>query len=306
MDRFGIVVHGGAGDLWPDDELDSARDGAAAAATAGYAVLEQGGSALDAVEAAVIVLENDPNFNAGTGSTLNRDGHVECDASVMESTGRGGAVAAVSTVKNPIRVARKVMEHTPHLLLAGPGAEAFARAQGFPEIANAALVTNRTRGRWKAAQQAPAPAESGGGTVGAVARDAQGRLAAATSTGGTFLKLPGRVGDTPLLGAGTWAQADGGAVSCTGKGEAIILSGLSRWAAEQIALGKDPAQVCREAIDRLEKAGGTGGLIVVSPSGQPALWYDTQRMPFAVRTSTTPLKVGLLLEDRETLRAFGA
>src|SRR5262245_55554527 len=144
MQRFGIVVHGGAGDLWPDEDKDAAKDGVAAAVTAGYEVLERGGSAMDAVEAAVIVLENDPHFNAGTGRTLNRDGHVECDASVMDATGRGGAVAAVTTVKNPIRLARKVMEHTPHLLLAGPGAEAFARAQGLHEIANEALISNRS------------------------------------------------------------------------------------------------------------------------------------------------------------------
>ena len=144
------------------------------------------------------------------------------------------------------------------------------------------------------------------GTVGAVARDAQGRLAAATSTGGTLGKLPGRVGDTPILGAGTWAHTDGGAVSCTGKGEAIILSGLSRWAAEQIAAGKDSAQVCKAAIERLARAGGSGGVIVVDPSGQPAYWYDTERMPFAHRTSTSPLKIGLLPEDRETFGGFGA
>ena len=302
MQRLAILVHGGAGTLWPDEDQAASRDGVAAAAEAGFAVLARGGSALDAVEAAVTLLENDPNFNAGTGSALTSEGSVECDASVMDgATGKGGAVAGLKTVKNPVRVARKVMEQTPHLMLAGPGAEAFARAQGFLEIANAALITNRARVRLAAEL-----ATSSGGTVGAVARDAQGRLAAATSTGGTMGKLPGRVGDTPILGAGTWAQADGGAVSCTGQGEPIILSGLSRWAAEQIAAGKDSAEVCRAAVLRLERAGGTGGLIVVDPSGRPTYWYDTERMPFAHRTSTSPLKVGLLPEDRETFGGFGA
>jgi L-asparaginase / beta-aspartyl-peptidase len=133
-----------------------------------------------------------------------------------------------------------------------------------------------------------------------VARDAKGRLASATSTGGTFLKVPGRVGDTPILGAGTWVQDDGGAVSCTGRGETIILTGLGRWAAEQIAHGQPAKAACRAAIEKLARAGGSGGLIVVAPDGTPAYWFDTERMPFAHRTSDTPLKVGLLPEDRET------
>jgi L-asparaginase / beta-aspartyl-peptidase len=171
--RLSILIHGGAGIAWPDEDQQACRDGAAAAAQAGYAVLEKGGSALDAVEAAVIVLENDPHFNAGTGSTLTSEGTVECDASVMTSGGQdgacggavhsargacGGAVASVKTVKNPVRLARKVMEATPHLLLAGAGAEAFARAHGLTEIDNAALITNRARARFEAERKKPGPA----------------------------------------------------------------------------------------------------------------------------------------------------
>jgi L-asparaginase / beta-aspartyl-peptidase len=278
---FGIIVHGGAGIAWPDEDPQSCRLGVEAAARAGYEVLQQGGSALDAVEAAVVVLENDPNFNAGTGATLTRDGTAELDASIMDgATGKGGAVATVRTVKNPVRLARAVMEKTTHLLLAGDGAEAFARAQGFPEVANAALITNRSRARWKAG-----PHAGSGGTVGAAACDAQGRVAAATSTGGTFFKLPGRVGDTPILGAGTWAQPEA-AVSCTGQGEAIILSGLARFTAEAIARGDSDA--CRQAVARLAKAGGDGGVIAIDSKGRPSLWFDTQRMAFAHLTSDSP------------------
>jgi isoaspartyl peptidase/L-asparaginase-like protein (Ntn-hydrolase superfamily) len=211
-------------------------------------------------------------------------------------TVRGGAVAAVRTVHNPVRLARRVMEATPHLLLAGPGAEAFARAQGLAELANAALITPRTRARWEAGgRESPS-----GGTVGAVACDQQGRLAAATSTGGTFLKLPGRVGDTPILGAGTWAQKGAAAISCTGHGESILLTGLARWAAEAMGSGRPGPEVCRAAIARLAAAGGNGGLIAIDPSGQPAFWFDTGRMAFAYITSSRALKVGLLPEDRET------
>lgn len=300
--RMGIIVHGGAGAAWPDEDQQAARDGVAAAARSGFEVLERGGSALDAVEAAVVLLENDPNFNAGTGSTLNAEGAAELDACAMDGwTQKAGAVAAVRTVKNPIKLARRVMEATEHLLLAGPGAEAFARAQGFPEIANAALISNRARARWQAGPRA----EPGGGTVGAVARDAQGRLAAATSTGGTFLKLPGRVGDTPIPGAGTWAERVG-AVSCTGRGEAILLAGLARWVAEELAHGRAVGDACEVAVARLARFGGHGGLIAIDREGNPGYWFDTARMPFAHLTSTTPLKVGLLPEERETQRGSGA
>lgn len=297
MQRYGIVIHAGAGAAWPDDVPRAAEDGAAAAARAGFEILARGGSALDAVEVAVVALEDDPQFNAGKGSCLTAAGEVECDASVMDAVGpRAGAVAAVRTVKNPVRLAREVMEATPHVLLAGPGAEAFAAAQGFVAIDNRALVTPRALARWK---KGP-PQRPSGGTVGAVACDAQGRLAAATSTGGTPFKLPGRVGDTPIIGAGTWAQAGAAAVSCTGKGEPIILTALGRFAAEEVARGALPAEACRRAVARLREAGGEGGVILIAADGTYGLHFSTERMPWAAQTSDGPLRTGFFADRRET------
>ena len=183
-----IIVHGGAGPI-KDDSLPARLDGCKAAAQAGWQILTQGGSALDAVEAAVVALEDNPLFNAGTGSTLNSLGEVEMDAAIMEgATLRAGAVAAVSGIKNPIRLARRVMEDGRHVMLAGEGALLFAREIGFRECALESLIVDSERQRW----------ESKHGTVGCVAFDRTGTLAVATSTGGIFNKLPGRVGDSPL------------------------------------------------------------------------------------------------------------
>jgi L-asparaginase / beta-aspartyl-peptidase len=228
-----ILVHGGAGNLGPDDPASSGGDaprlvGVREAARRGWEVLARGGSALDAVEAAVRFLEDDPTYNAGTGATLTAAGEVELDASIMDgATLRSGAVAVVKDVKNPVTLARRVMERTEHVLLAGPGASAFAREVGIPAHPNALLVTPAQHARWERLRAAQAAA-GGHGTVGAVARDAGGHLAAATSTGGTALKRPGRVGDTPIVGAGTWADDALAAVSCTGHGENIGVTALPR------------------------------------------------------------------------------
>ncbi len=280
-----IIVHGGAGDL--DAASDPASSGALDAerlegvrrgCAAGFAVLRAGGTALDAVEAAVRVLEDDPTFNAGTGATLGAAGDVELDASIMEGeTLRCGAVAVVKDVKNPISLARAVMERSGHVLLAGPGASAFAREVGIPPHANELLVTPRQRARWEAARRGDrAP---GTGTVGAVARDASGHLAAATSTGGTSMKRSGRIGDTALVGCGTYADDALAAVSCTGDGERVIQLTLARQAADLVGRGVPATDAARAAVALLgARVGGKGGLIVLGPRGEPGFAYNTQAM----------------------------
>lgn len=267
-----ILVHGGAGLHRADDDVEAAKRGCLAAARAGHAVLTRGGSALDAVEAAVRVLEDDPVFNAGIGASLNRDGVAELDASVMDgATLSAGAVASVRCFQNPITLARRVMEGTPHVMLVGEGAEAFGRAQGLPVVANAALITDEARRHLEEHRVSQ-------GTVGAVAIDARGHLAAATSTGGTTGKLPGRVGDSPLIGCGTWADDSQAAVSCTGLGEAIIRTTLARHAADLVAQGLDGFVAARRAVASLARARGEAGLILVTPRGQVAWAFSTQRM----------------------------
>src|SRR5882672_10314347 len=195
------------------------------AAEAGLRVLLQGGSALDAAQEAAVILEDDPEFNAGTGGALTSAGEVELDASCMDGTAlRAGAVACVKTVKNPILVARRVCDDSPHVLMCATGAEAFARELGIPEVPNSALITPRQRARWQelhqlAQKQGADSVRRNIGTIGAVAVDGRGRVAACTSTGGTMYKRPGRVGDTPIIGAGTYADDKEAAASSTGLGE---------------------------------------------------------------------------------------
>jgi beta-aspartyl-peptidase (threonine type) len=276
-----IIVHGGAGD-WSAEDGDGQAPlaGCRAAAQAGYDVLARGGSALEAAVAAVVVLEDDPRFNAGTGSALTIDGEVECDASLMCGDGRAGAVGALRDVKNPIEVARLVMERTPHVLLVGAGAGAFAVENGIAPLSADALVTDRMRGKWRTAlarRQAP----RSGGTVGCVARDAAGRVAAATSTGGMMLKRRGRVGDTAVIGAGTYADDAAGAVSCTGVGEAFMKALGAKQAVEAMRAGRAPAEVAREVLPLVRRYGGDGGLICVDVKGNIGLAFDTPRMAHA-------------------------
>ncbi|HEX9049507.1 MAG TPA: isoaspartyl peptidase/L-asparaginase [Anaeromyxobacter sp.] len=295
-----IIVHGGAGDLGPDDPASSGGpaaprlEGVRRACAAGWEILRRGGSALDAVEAAVRLLEDDPTFNAGTGATLTSTGEVELDASIMEGASlRCGAVAAVRDVRNPVALARAVMERGEHVLLAGDGASAFAREAGIPAYANALLVTARQRARWEAARRS-GPARPGHGTVGAAARDAAGHLAAATSTGGTSLKRPGRVGDTPLVGCGTYADDTLAAVSCTGHGERIIQLTLARHAADLVGAGRPPAEAAREAVALLaRRVQGAGGLVVVGPAGEPGFAHNTQVMSRAWVREDGAIEVGL-------------
>jgi beta-aspartyl-peptidase (threonine type) len=285
-----IAVHGGAGHLGEEDADSNGADsprlaGVHEAARVGWAVLARGGSALDAVEAAVRCLEDDTAYNAGTGACLTAAGDVELDASIMDgATLRCGAVAVVKDVKNPISLARRVMERSGHVLLAGAGASAFAREVGIPAHPNALLVTPLQRRRWERLRARGS--DQGHGTVGAVARDARGHLAAATSTGGTAMKLPGRVGDTPLVGCGTYADDLLAAVSCTGHGERIIQLTLARHCADLVGAGLAPSDAAREAVRRLgARVGGEGGLIVVGPGGEVGFAHNT---PLMSRAWTRP------------------
>ena len=270
-----IIVHGGAGPI-KDDSLASRLDGCKAAALAGWHVLDGGGTAVDAAEAAVVILEDNPLFNAGTGSTLNSLGQVEMDAGIMDGALlRAGAVAAVRGVKNPIKLARRVLEDGRHVLIAGEGASLFARAIGFPECDPAALIVESEKKRW----------DSKHGTVGCVAFDCDGKLAAATSTGGIFNKLPGRVGDSPLIGCGTYASQFG-AVSCTGFGEAIIRVGMAYNAVQLLRDGIDANGAAGMALNNLaELTGSTAGLILIDARGQVGFGRNTTHMPVCYVTA---------------------
>jgi len=265
-----LIVHGGAGaDPEGRDEL---RAGMREAVGAGWRALGAGGTALDAVEAAVRSLEDHPRFNAGRGSVLTSEGTVEADASIMEGDRlRNGAVASVSGVANPVTLARRILEDGRHSFFVGPGAVARARALGVPLCDPALLVTEHQRRRLAAVQA---------GTVGAVALDRAGTIAAATSTGGTAGKLPGRVGDSALIGCGTYAESTLGGVSCTGDGEAIIRVALARRTLEILRSVADPGHAAEVALGVLVEEGrGQGGLIVVDWRGRMGWAASTVLMP---------------------------
>jgi L-asparaginase / beta-aspartyl-peptidase len=276
-----IIVHGGAGTV-SEDRHPWLREGCRRAAEAGDAILIAGGSALDAVTAAVRVLEDDPEYNAGTGSALTRDGTVETDASIMEGhTQRVGAVAAVPNLGNAIALARAVLDANEHVILAGQAAWQFAAEVGISPASPGSLITERARTRL-AAHLAAKTKETSGGTVGAVARDHRGHFAAATSTGGTVGKRPGRVGDSPIPGAGTWADANC-ALSATGDGEAILRVALARTIAARAPLASS-AGLRRTAIEALRElariTGLTAGVIGVDAHGVIGLQL-TPTMPIA-------------------------
>ncbi|MBI3800616.1 MAG: isoaspartyl peptidase/L-asparaginase [Deltaproteobacteria bacterium] len=275
--RPALILHGGAGS--PAADLTAAREqGLRRAFAAAWTILQQNGSALAAVIRATVELENDSVFNAGVGSCLNQEGNIEVDASLMEgSTFRAGAVGAVRNLRNPILLAQAVLDAGRHVFLVGEGAERFARLQGFPSATRPELVTERQLRRWQSAQTTGEP-----GTVGAVAMDTGGHLAAATSTGGIFNKQPGRVGDSAVIGAGTYADDTLGAGSATGDGEAIIRATLTRTAIELLRDGKDPTQAARIAVDFLHKrTNGEGGLILLDALGRVGYAYNTPAMSVA-------------------------
>jgi len=271
-----LIVHGGAG-ADPTDGPDELRNGMQAAIDAGWRVLARGASALDAVEAAVRALEDHPRFNAGCGSVLTSAGTVEMDASIMEGDGlRNGAVACVAQVRNPVSLARRILDDGRHSFFVGAGAIEQARALGVPLCEPGELVTERQRRRLETIQA---------GTVGAVAIDRRGTIAAATSTGGRAGQLPGRVGDTPLIGCGTYADSTIGGVSCTGDGEAAIRVVLARRALEILKSVEDPARAADIAIDVLKDEGrGQGGLILLDWKGRMAFAHSTPFMPVGTRS----------------------
>jgi beta-aspartyl-peptidase (threonine type) len=281
--RPAIVVHGGAGAVG-DDVWNAHRDGVGRAVAAGWDVLTRNGSALDAVETAVALLEDEPIFNAGTGSVLCRDGSVEMDAAVMDGRGLDvGAVTLVRRVKNPVRLARRVMG-SEHVLLAGEGAEAFAREKGIALCPPEDLVTSRQREKlatWLARRAQGADPDAAADTVGAVAVDRGGNIAAACSTGGTRGKRSGRVGDSPIAGAGLYADNRVGAATATGVGEAILRVGLSRNAVLGLpdASAQDAAWLAVRSFE--DRVGGRGGVIVLSRDGSIGYAFNTPRMAVA-------------------------
>ena len=308
-----LLVHGGAWAI-PDDMLEAHEQGVFDALQAGYTLLERGAPAVDAVEAAVARMEDDGTFDAGRGSFLTRDGRVQLDALLMDgATLRTGGVACVERLRNPIKAARLVMDRSPHVYFVGAGAEEFVQAQGMELVDNSELVTDRERQRLAAAQaieRAGLPDLTFAGddksretaaeinesgeldshdTVGAVALDAQGRIAAGTSTGGTLNKAPGRVGDSSLIGCGCYADNASAAVSLTGWGEPIMKLVLGKWATDRVQQGVSPEQAAPEAMAYLHRRlGGHGGIILLAPDGRYGIAHNTPRMAWGACTVEGP------------------
>ncbi len=305
------MIHGGAGSVSeaeksPEKEREY-RATLEQSLNAGYAILAKGGTSLDAVSAAVTVLEDSPLFNAGKGAVLNSDGVAELDASIMDGhTLAAGGVAAVKRIKNPIQVARVVMEKSPHVLFAADGAENFAKQQGFTLVRNSYFIIDRRKEELERAKQKEKQKgksakanvdEFSFGTVGAVALDKNGNLAAATSTGGRMNKKPGRVGDTPIIGAGTYANNATCAVSGTGHGEFFMRT----VAAHDVSVlmeyrGLDVASATREVIHKIGALGGTGGLIAIDRKGNVALPFNTPGMYRAHRVNGKEPVVGIFAD----------
>ncbi|MCS7284045.1 MAG: isoaspartyl peptidase/L-asparaginase [Anaerolineae bacterium] len=282
-----IVVHGGAWNI-PPEEHPPHIEGCRRAALRGWEVLVSGGSALDAVEAAVRLMEDDPTFDAGKGSCLNAVGEVELDAIVMDGeTLRMGAVAAVRRVANPVSLARLLMEKGPHTFLVGSGAEEYARYHGFPLIDPRELIVDRERERWEAWRNGQGMYATNlfgpQGTVGAVALDLRGNLAAATSTGGRPGKWPGRVGDSPLVGCGAYADNMTAAASATGDGEALMRIVATKSACDLVGQGVHPQEAARRVLALLEaRTGGYGGLILLDREGRVGIAHTTPHMAWAM------------------------
>jgi L-asparaginase / beta-aspartyl-peptidase len=282
---FSLIVHGGAWDI-PEAAVADCRAGIERALRAGRSILEKDGSALDAVEAAIVVLEDDITFDAGVGSHLNRDGRVQLDAIIMDGTTlKSGAVAAVERIKNPIHLARKILDSSPHIMLAAAGAELFAQENGISLCSAQDLIIERERAAWRRCREGKHDSHfhfgDKHGTVGAAALDSSGRLAAATSTGGTCCKFPGRIGDSPLIGCGCYADAEAGAVSCTGHGEAIMKIVMAKSAADLLRNGAASSVAASESIQTLaRRTQSTAGLILLDRHGVPAASFNTPRMAY--------------------------
>ncbi len=276
-----LIVLGGAG-VYPPEQIDPAQEGCREGLLVGWQVLQSNGSALDAVEAAVRALEDNPQFNAGTGSYLTSEGNIEMDAGIMDGEMfRVGAVTGIELIKNPIVLARKVLE-SPQVLLAGRGAQRFALEQGMMLCTRKDLLTEQVYTRWHQKRAALVEEkEQQHGTVGAVALDSAGHLAAATSTGGTMNKPPGRIGDTPLVGCGFYADQYAG-ISCTGYGEDFVRLLIAKRAAEYVAQGSTAQLAAEKAIAFLGvHAKGTGGLIIIDVQGNVGVAKSRRHMPYA-------------------------
>ena len=300
-----LVIHGGAGAMRPahgdPDHEARARQGLRDALDAGAEVLGKGGSSVDAVEAAVRILEDDPCFNAGRGSTLNAEGVVELDAAIMDgSHRRAGAVAGVRTTRAPISLARMLMERGPHVLLSYEGADRMAREAGLEQVENKWFMTDeRRRQLEELLAKGGFDAEVKYGTVGAVAVDTSGHVAAATSTGGLTAKQWGRIGDSPLIGAGTYADDRACAVSATGSGEYFIRAVAAHQLAERIRLAGEEIQAALDGVlEDIRELGGTGGLIAVAPTGECAWGFTTRAMYRGVADAGSR-KVAIYADEEE-------
>jgi beta-aspartyl-peptidase (threonine type) len=311
-----LVVHGGAWAM-PDDMVEAHINGVRNALAAGWSVLARGGTALDAVEEAVVVMEDDETFDAGRGSFLNRDGKVQLDALIMDgATLRAGGVGCVERVRNPVRAARKILSESPHVYFVGEGAERFAAEHGVELCANEELIIPREVERLRTYQSKIPTLRPGSGqasraqnaremghpadvppgsemfapeishdTVGAVALDRAGNIAAATSTGGTLNKAPGRLGDSSLIGCGCYADNMSAAVSTTGWGEPIMKLVLAKWTADRVSAGNLPEWAAQEAMNYLkQRLDGHGGIIVLNAQGQIGIAHNTPRMAWALKT----------------------
>jgi beta-aspartyl-peptidase (threonine type) len=305
MSQWKLVIHGGAGSerIAHDDPAHeaAARKGLIEALEAGGAILEAGGSAIDAVEAAARSLEDNACFNAGRGSVLTEQGEAELDAAMMDgATRRAGAVAGLKTTRAPISLARRLMEHGPHVFLSGDGADRFAAAAGLEQVANDYFILPERRRQLEEALAAGSEADPiKYGTIGAVAVDTNGHVAAATSTGGVTAKQWGRVGDSPLIGAGTYADDRACAVSATGSGEYFIRAVAAHELAARMRLGGESLQQALDAVlEDIEGLGGRGGLIAVSPSGDAAWGFTTPAMYRGV-AGPGERRVAIYSEDKE-------
>jgi beta-aspartyl-peptidase (threonine type) len=292
----------------PDDMVEAHIHGVRNALAAGWRVLERGGSALDAVEEAVVIMEDDETFDAGRGSFLNRDGRVQLDALIMDgATLRAGGVGCVERLRNPVRAARKILSESPHVYFVGEGAERFAAQHGLPLCSNNDLIIPREveRLRQYQAELAERGTQQDGNdlfaaaeatptsddpsishdTVGAVALDSGGNIAAATSTGGTLNKAPGRLGDSSLIGCGCYADNSTAAASTTGWGEPIMKLVLAKWTTDRVGAGNLPEWSAQEAMNYLkQRVNGHGGIIVLNPQGHFGIAHNTPRMAYAYKT----------------------
>jgi beta-aspartyl-peptidase (threonine type) len=295
-----LALHGGAGDPAPGAAADQPEHRAALAriTAEGHAWLKAGRSAVDVVERVVELLEECPLFNAGIGAVLNADGQPELDAAIMDGRGRaGGAVTGVMRTRSPVRLARAVMERSPHVMFAGLGAEALGRELGLPEVDPSYFIVDERIRQLEQARKAGVIVldhDAAFGTVGAVARDVQGHLAAATSTGGLTNKRPGRVGDTPILGAGTYADDRSVAVSCTGTGECFIRAAAGfQIHARLLYAGQDLKSAAQAALDDVREQNGRGGLIAIDRDGHVVLPFNSHLMYRAWVGSEGVVRVGI-------------